>query len=159
MVTISVKPEDFDSWQQLLELLRVSYAYMDARIDPPSSLHRLDAALLAEKSEDETLLLATLDETLVGCCFLKASDDSLYIGKLAVDPNRQGLGIGRKLVAFAAEVAEQQGCSALELETRIELVENHRAFAAMGFRKTGESAHRGYDRPTSITMRRDLAER
>jgi len=36
----------------------------------------------------------------------------------------------------------------------VELVENHAAFAKMGFVRTGESAHPGYDRPTSITLRR-----
>jgi hypothetical protein len=43
------------------------------------------------------------------------------------------------------------------LQTRVELVENHAAFSRMGFAKTGESAHPGYDRPTSITMRRAVS--
>lgn len=157
MITIAEKPQDFDAWQELLELLRMSYAYMDGRIDPPSSLHRLDAASLAEKSEQETLLLAWDGETLAGCCFLREANESFYIGKLAVDPRRQGLGIGRRLLTYTADLARQKGRSALELETRIELVENHRAFAALGFRKTGESTHPGYSRSTSITMRRELS--
>jgi phosphinothricin acetyltransferase len=41
----------------------------------------------------------------------------------------------------------------LELETRIELTENHATFARMGFIKTAETAHPGYERPTSIKMR------
>ena len=41
----------------------------------------------------------------------------------------------------------------LELSTRIELVENHATFARMGFAKTAETAHEGFDRPTSIVMR------
>jgi hypothetical protein len=31
-------------------------------------------------------------------------------------------------------------------------------FAALGFQKVPESAHAGYDRPTSITMRKRVAE-
>jgi hypothetical protein len=41
----------------------------------------------------------------------------------------------------------------LELETRIELTENHAAFARMGFIKTAETSHEGFDRTTSIVMR------
>ena len=41
----------------------------------------------------------------------------------------------------------------LELQTRIELTENQATFGRMGFVKTAETAHEGFDRPTSITMR------
>lgn len=44
----------------------------------------------------------------------------------------------------------------LELETRIELVENHSIFAAMGFKKIGETAHDGYQNATSVTMQNRL---
>ncbi|MFN7434077.1 MAG: N-acetyltransferase, partial [Betaproteobacteria bacterium] len=46
------------------------------------------------------------------------------------------------------------GRTALELQTRIELTENHATFAALGFAKVAETAHPGYARPTSITLRR-----
>ncbi|RUY90914.1 GNAT family N-acetyltransferase, partial [Mesorhizobium sp. M7A.F.Ca.CA.003.01.2.1] len=38
----------------------------------------------------------------------------------------------------------------------IELTANHAAFARLGFRETGRTAHDGYARPTSITMRKAL---
>ena len=43
-----------------------------------------------------------------------------------------------------------------ELDTRIELTENHATFAALGFTKIAERAHDGYERPTFITMRKTL---
>ena len=42
----------------------------------------------------------------------------------------------------------------LELETRIELTENHAAFAALGYVKTGKTAPSGYDRPIGTTTSR-----
>ena len=42
------------------------------------------------------------------------------------------------------------------METRIELTENHATFARLGFVKTAETAHPGYDGPTSITMSRSI---
>lgn len=64
--------------------------------------------------------------------------------------------MARRLVDAAALIAQQQGRAALELQTRVELQENHRAFEAMGFVKVSESMHPGFSRATSITMRKQL---
>ena len=145
-----------EDWPALLALLHRAFAYMNGRIDPPSSLHRLDATGLAEKAHREICLIARTDSAPVGCVFCKPEADHLSIGKLAVEPARQGGGIGRWLIQAAQDRARWLGIPALVLESRIELDENHAAFARMGFRKIGETAHPGYDRPTSITMRKSL---
>ena len=87
---IIVSPPSFTGWRELLVLLHETYAYMEGRIDPPSSLLRMDA-------QD------------------------------------------------------------LELETRLELVENHSAFGALGFSETARKSHPGYARATSITMPRPVS--
>jgi ribosomal protein S18 acetylase RimI-like enzyme len=138
-------------------MLHEAFAYMEKRIDPPSSLHRFTPASIAGKTKDETLFLATEGDELVGCVFARRQGDALYIGKLAVRTDRQGAGIGRRLMDAAERLARESGLPCMELETRIELVENHAAFAAMGFVKTAETSHQGYDRPTAVTMRKRLA--
>ena len=90
--------------------------------------------------------------------FLTGKPDCLYLGKMAVSGDARGDGLGRALVRIAEQRAEALGYTALELQTRIELVENHRIFAALGFVKTLETAHPGYDRPTSITMRKPVGQ-
>jgi N-acetylglutamate synthase-like GNAT family acetyltransferase len=70
-----------------------------------------------------------------------------------VRPDLHGHGIGRALIAAARAEAQALGLKALELQTRVELTENHAFFARMGFVKVGETAHPGYERPTSVTMR------
>ena len=77
----------------------------------------------------------------------------MYLGKFAVETARQGQGIGRQLFEVAADAARAEGYREIELQARVELTENHVAFAAMGFCETGRTAHAGYDRPTSVTMR------
>ena len=57
----------------------------------------------------------------------------------------------------AEDLARERGKDAIELQTRIELTANHAAFARLGFRETERTAHEGYDRPTSITMRKVLS--
>lgn len=146
----------FSSWNELLRLLKDAFAFMDERIDPPSSVHELTLSSIAAKSQSEALFLAMDEHDLVGCIFAREEGDSLYVGKLAVRADRQGNGIGRRLMAAAEKHARDLGLSCLELDTRIELVENHKAFAAMGFVKIADRAHEGYDRTTYITMRKPL---
>ena len=60
------------------------------------------------------------------------------------------------LIGLAEERAVSLGLSGLELETRVELVENHATFRRLGFSKTGEGMHDGFDQPTFILMRKSL---
>ncbi|MGF1630631.1 MAG: GNAT family N-acetyltransferase [Kiloniellaceae bacterium] len=153
---IVVKPEGFGDWAGLLALLRECFATMDGRIDPPSSLHSFDAAKLEAKAGEEELVLAFLGGRLVGCLFAAPRGDALYLGKIAVRPALRGRGIARRMFALAEASALARGLKALELQARIELTENHRTFAALGFEKTGEGSHPGYTRPTDVNFRKVL---
>ena len=136
----------------VLDLIRESFAYMDGRIDPPSSMHLLsleDVARLCKTGE-----VWSLGSPPLACVFLTPEADKLYLGKLAVSAGQRRQGLAGQLVELAADRARALGLPALELQTRVELTENHATFARLGFVTTGETAHPGYDRPTSITMRR-----
>ena len=127
---------------------------MEGRIDPPSSMHRLTEAAIADQARTGEVWIA--GDPPVACVFLTPRPDALYLGKLAVAVGHRGRGLARRLVDHASRRAAARGLPALELQTRIELTENHAAFAGMGFAATGTTAHQGYDRPTSITMRRPV---
>jgi GNAT superfamily N-acetyltransferase len=152
-ITVRRAPADFTDWERVRALVLSAFAYMDARINPPSSALRLTAQSMKADADKGALLLAERGGELVGCVFAQVKGDALYIGKLAVRTGLQGAGIGRKLVDAARDQARRRGLGMLELQTRVELTENHATFAHFGFVKTGESAHEGFDRPTSITMR------
>lgn len=147
---------DFDRYEELLDVILAAFAFMDGRIDPPSSAHRLTPASLRQKAAQEIAFAAVEKGQLVGCIFLKPEEATLYIGKLAVHPAAQGKGIGRLMLARAEATARELGLACLRLETRVELTENHRMFAAWGFGRTAENRHAGYDRTTSIEMRKPL---
>jgi GNAT superfamily N-acetyltransferase len=148
--------DSFHGWDRLLNLLHVAFEPQKGRIDPPSSVYELDENSLRSKALEEHVFLATDRDLLVGCVFAKDTGNAVYLGKLAVLPEMQGRGIGRLLVERVAEYAKCCGRSVLELETRIELIDNHQIFEKYGFQKVSESAHPGYDHPTSIAMEKRL---
>jgi GNAT superfamily N-acetyltransferase len=123
---------------------------MDGHIDPPSSMHRLTKEDLANSE------VWVIGSPPLACIVLTPKADALYLGKLAVAASERGKGHARALVNQAGRRARALGMAALELQTRIELVENQRTFEAMGFVEVARTAHAGYDRPTSITYRRPL---
>ena len=90
----------------------------------------------------------------MACIFLTPKPDCLYVGKLAVTEDARGNGYARQLIDLAEDRARALGLPRLELETRIELHENHAAFARLGFTKTAEAAHEGFSRPTFIIMQK-----
>jgi GNAT superfamily N-acetyltransferase len=154
---IAAIDETFEDWDALLALILASFAYMHPRIDPPSSALRLTPASLREKAKDEKAYAAVEDGHLLGCISCKPEPpDCLYIGKLAVAPEAQGMGVGRRLLEAAVDYAIEHGLTSLRLETRIELEENHRVFARWGFVQTAEGVHPGFTRPTYVEMRKAI---
>jgi len=138
-------------WPPILALLHEAFAYMEGRIDPPSSLRDLTPEALTRQAEAGEIWIIGAP---VACVFLTPKPGALYVGKLAVAASHRGQGLARTLIDQAEARARQLGLAALELQTRIELVENQSAFLGMGFEEVGRTAHKGYDRPTSITYRR-----
>lgn len=143
--------EDF---APVLALIRASFAYMEGRIDPPSSIHRLTVADLARSAETGEVWAIEDPGRIIACVVLTPHPDHLYLGKLAVAPDFRKQGLARQLVERALAQARARGLPELRLETRVELTENHATFRALGFRETGRTAHPGYDRPTSLTFSR-----
>ena len=94
------------------------------------------------------------DGKLVGCAFAALRDDCVYLSKVAVALTSRRQGITRGMFKAADEIARQHGKPFLELQTRVELIENHVTFGALGFARVAETVHPGYSRATSITMRR-----
>jgi GNAT superfamily N-acetyltransferase len=124
-VRIEVDPASVD-WEELHRLITAAYAYMGSRIDPPSSLSAMSPVDLERKGVAERLIVAWVDGWLVGCVFCRPQADWLYLGKMAVAPARQRTGVGRLLIDAARGLAQEAHLDGLELETRIELTENHR---------------------------------
>lgn len=138
----------------VLNLIQQSFSYMDDRIDPPSSMHRLTLGDIA--AQCETGEVWSIGDPVQACVFLAPCKDSLYVSKLAVSVHVRRMGLARELIDIAEERAILIGKNYLELKSRMELVEVHLAFNRLGFEKFDEGFHRGYERATYICMRKRI---
>jgi len=144
-----------DDFREVLALIRATFAYMEGRIDPPSSMQRLTVADLARAAAEGEVWVS--GDPVLGCVVLTPSADALYLGKLAVADAARGTGLGRTLVARAEASALARGLPAVQLQCRVELTELHGFYRALGYAEAGRSAHPGFDRPTSVTFRKPVA--
>src|SRR5271166_6236034 len=86
---------------------------------------------------------------------LKPEPDYLLLDNIAVSPARQGLGLGRRLLAFAEDEASRRGYREIRLYTHQTMVENQRLYASIGYEETGRATEAGYDR---VFMRKQLID-
>lgn len=144
-----------EDWAQLMVVLRAAFAGMEGRIDPPSSLARMQVADLPEIAK--TAEIWVIGRPIVATVTLTARAGALYLGKLAVVPDQQERGFARQLIALAEMRAAALGLPELMLETRVELAENHAFFQHLGFVETARRAHAGFDRMTTVEFRKKVS--
>ena len=83
---------------------------------------------------------------IAGIIVLLPAPDYLLLDNIAISPARQGLGLGRRLLAFAEVEALRRGYSEIRLYTHQTMVENQRLYASIGYEETGRGTEAGYDR-------------
>ncbi len=153
LTPIRLGPDD-PALHDVLTLMRDCFAYMEGRIDPPSSLGKVSVKELRQTATKAEI--CCLGTPTVACMILTPKPGCLYLGKVCVAPSHQRLGLARHLIDHASARAREMRLPQLELQTRVELMDNHATFKALGFTEHARTAHPGYDHPTSITMRKTV---
>lgn len=95
-----------------------------------------------------------LDGQAVGCLRFDREAGRLHVRRLAVDPSRQGQGIGTALMAWIHAYAHEQGDSEVRVGVRRQLPRNQRFYERLGYVVTAEHRHAGYAEVTWVEMRR-----
>src|ERR1700730_14073041 len=90
---------------------------------------------------------------IAGIIVLLPAPNYMLLDNIAVSPARQGLGLGRRLLAFAEAEALRRGYCEIRLYTHQTMVENQRLYASIGYEETGRGTEAGFDR---VFMRKQL---
>lgn len=83
---------------------------------------------------------------VVGLIVLVELEGRLLIENVAVDPDRQGHGIGRRLLEFAEETARQAGIGIVALYTHEKMSENLALYARFGYEEEERRDEGGFSR-------------
>ena len=95
---------------------------------------------------DRVVSVATVDGHLVGAIVMWAESDHWYIDNIAVDPGKQGEGIGTTLLSWAGHCARGAGRSELRLYTNEAMVDSAAYYPRRGFTETHRAVEHGYNR-------------
>ena len=145
----SAVPADAEAVRAVVD---AAYGHYVARIGKPPGPMLDDYAVRVAES-----VVWVIEEggSVDGIIVLVPKPDHLLLDNVAVAPERQDLGLGRLLLAFAEAEALRQGYREIRLYTHQTMIENQRLYAAIGYRETGRGTEAGYDR---VFMRKRLGD-
>ena len=76
---------------------------------------RADLTITPEFIADNEVYVATIDDTIAGCCALVVSDSLAELEHMWIDPQQMGAGVGRALFERTRQRAAELGLAELEL--------------------------------------------
>jgi GNAT superfamily N-acetyltransferase len=132
-------------------IVQAAYSGYVGRIGKPPGPMLDDYPKLIEAGAVSVLQEA--DGGITALIVLLAKSDHLLLDNVAVRPDRQGQGLGRRLIAFAESEARRLGHTELRLYTHEKMTENIALYGRLGFVETGRRREAGYDR---LFMRKSL---
>lgn len=94
---------------------------------------------------------------LAGLIVLEDEPERLTIYSVAVDPRRQGAGLGRRLLAFAESEAASRGYQRLYLYTNARMTRNVDLYRHCGFVETGRRSNPNRPGWMAVDMEKMLA--
>ena len=102
---------------------------------------RIDEATLLEllAAPAAVLLQAEIAGQLAGCVYLEPQGETLYLSMLAVAPEAQAVGLGRRLLAAAEAHARQASCSRIRMSVLALRPELLAWYERHGYQRTGKS--------------------
>ena len=124
-------------------IARTVYRKYVARIgrEPAPMLADYDTEIAAHR-----VVVMESAKTLIGYMIAWPEAHGYIIDNIAIDPARQGEGLGRRLIEYAAAEAARLRLPALRLYTNVQMTENLAMYAHMGFVETHRAIENGYHR-------------
>ena len=140
-------PGDVEAIAALTDAAYSKYIALIGRKPQPMSADY--ARMVAENA----IWLLFAGEQLAGVLVLVFEAEELLIYSVAINPEFQHQGLGRRLMAWAESQAAQEGYTSIRLYTNELFVDNIRLYKRLGYQETGREA---YLNSTLVHMKKKL---
>lgn len=127
----------------LREIVERAYAIYIERIGRRPAPMDVD---YGQKLQEGDVFVGVDDGEIVGLIVLLAAEDHLLIENVAIDPEYQGRGSGRSLMAFAETYASDRLIPEIRLYTNASMTENLVLYPRLGYRESHRRTEDGLDR-------------
>lgn len=124
-------PDDVDA---ITALVNAAYAKYVARIGRKPYPMTVDYAVSVAEHQ---VWAAEADDEIMGVLVLVPSEDHMLIENVAVSPNHQGAGLGKRLLQLADGEATRQSYGEIRLYTNVRFAENIAIYTHYGYTETG----------------------
>ena len=132
-------------------IVRAAYSHYVPRIGKPPGPMLDDYSRVIR---EHLAFVAEHGGQIVGATVLVRSEDGLLLDNVAVRPDQQGKGVGRRLIERAESVARGRGFGHITLYTHELMTENIGMYKNMGYVEMERRTEKGYPR---VYMRKPLA--
>lgn len=155
--TLVLRPASTGDASAIAATIAASFAQYRGRLVPESGAFReTPDGIARELANGAGAIVAERNGEMVACVMTKELEGDLYFGRLAVVPSARKSGLARRLIGAVEAEARRRGLPGVRLGVRIVLTDNERFFRSLGYDEISREAHPGFDRPTSINMRKLL---
>ncbi len=149
---IGIRPAQHGDVSEILDCVKSAYQHYTARLGKAPGPMLDDYARVIEEQE---VYVAANEGTIIGILVLKPDDKGVLLDNVAVSPDAQGQGLGKRLVDFAERRTAELGYTEIELYTHELMTENVGMYQKWDYEIYRRVREKGYDR---IYMRKDLRE-
>jgi len=127
-----------------------AYAPYVTRIGKPPAPALEDYSQVVSRHD---VFVLTVEEKIAGVLVLIKQERNLLLDNVAVHPDYQSRGFGRRLITFAEEKAKSAGFNLITLYTNEQMTENIELYKKLGFVETERRVEQGYRR---VYMRKEI---
>lgn len=132
-----IRPAQVGDVPALEDIVERAYGVYVERIGRRPGPMDDDYGARVRSAEAEVFVALASGGAVAGLIVLESAPDHILIANVAVDPNFQGTGLGRALLAYAEEFAVDHGLDEVRLFTHVAMIENQRLYGRLGYRENG----------------------
>lgn len=149
-MSVRLRPADQRDVDALAALVHDAYVHYVERIGREPGPMTKD---YRDVIDERQVTVAEDEDGIAGVVVVGPSDDGFLIDNVAVQPSKQGTGIGRKLLERAEEQARAAGYDSIYLYTNEEMTENQALYKRLGYVEYDRRARLGL---TRVFLRKPL---